>query len=63
LSKNGAEWKRKLESLSVASPAQLRKYAEDYFHIDKGVEFYRQVYQNLITEVKESKEKPREVLA
>ena len=48
LSENETLWKKEMEELSFPDAAVLRNFSSDYFHIDKGVKFYRQVYEHLI---------------
>jgi len=47
LSVNGADAENKMKQLPFIEPAQLRQYALDYFHVEKGVRFYQSVYEHL----------------
>jgi glycosyltransferase involved in cell wall biosynthesis len=48
LIENETDWEKEIKSLQFANPVQLREYSEDYFHIDKGVMFYQNVYDRLL---------------
>jgi glycosyltransferase involved in cell wall biosynthesis len=48
LSKNKSKWPEEMKLLSFPAPMQLRNYSEDYFHVNKGVLFYQNVYQSLV---------------
>jgi len=52
LSQHEMNWKNELDELKPASPQQLRLYAKDYFHIDKGVAFYKKLYETLMPVIK-----------
>jgi len=47
LSKNSGSWETALHSLQAADAVTLRRYAFDYFHVDKGVSFYSAAYNRL----------------
>lgn len=47
LSNEKEEWIDELRNLQFEKPARLREYAEDYFHIDRGVAFYQDIYERL----------------
>lgn len=48
LSPDKSKWKDEIANLSFPAPSVLRKYSEDYFHINTGVEFYQNVYESLV---------------
>jgi len=48
LSDKTAHWELQFKSSQFASREQLRSFSEDYFHIDKGAEFYEAVYEKLV---------------
>jgi glycosyltransferase involved in cell wall biosynthesis len=48
LSGDKASWYNQFSQVTFASREELRVYAEDYFHIDKGVQFYEAVYDQLV---------------
>ncbi len=48
LSPGKEKWGEELKNLFFSNPDVLRKYSEDYFHIDKGVKFYKQIYESLV---------------
>jgi glycosyltransferase involved in cell wall biosynthesis len=47
LSVNDADAENKIKDLPFIAPEQLRQYALDYFHVEKGVRFYQSVYEQL----------------
>ncbi len=47
LSSDENNWSNELQHLVFPGQDQLRKYAEDYFHVMKGVKFYQSVYDSL----------------
>jgi len=53
LSEDKLKWPEEIKALTFIDPKDLRQYSEDYFHIDKGVQFYQQAYQLLIPTAKE----------
>ena len=40
-------WPDEIKQLVFTDKGRLRSYAEDYFHIDKGVIFYQNIYERL----------------
>lgn len=40
-------WLEGMKNLEFPPKDQLREYARDYFHIDKGIAFYKEVYSSL----------------
>jgi glycosyltransferase involved in cell wall biosynthesis len=47
LSEDKNQWENELNNWTPSDAAVLRSYALDYFHVDKGVEFYQSIYQRL----------------
>lgn len=48
LTTDPADWKKEMEGLQFPGKEELRASAKDYFHIDKGVQFYKNVYEHLV---------------
>ena len=47
LSSNENDWEGQLKNWQPANAGALREYALDYFHVDKGVKFYQDIYDRL----------------
>ena len=47
LSAEKSNWGKEMQQLSFAHPEKLRQYSIDYFHIQKGVQFYNSIYNEL----------------
>jgi glycosyltransferase involved in cell wall biosynthesis len=47
LSSNQTAWEAQLKDWLPADAETLRNYALDYFHVDKGVKFYQDIYERL----------------
>jgi len=47
LSEDKSKWASEMKQISFLNTDQLRQYSENYFHINKGVNFYRSVYESL----------------
>jgi glycosyltransferase involved in cell wall biosynthesis len=50
LSHDGADWAEQFKSLPCGIQPELRGYSEEFFHLDKGVRFYQDVYNRLVPE-------------
>ncbi|MEO6347931.1 MAG: glycosyltransferase [Aquaticitalea sp.] len=53
LPENIDTWTTEMQALKFIDPSLLRQYASDYFHINKGVQFYQGIYERLIPTIKE----------
>ena len=42
------EWVDSLKQLKDTDKEVLRSYARSYFHIDKGVQFYQEIYEAIV---------------
>ena len=47
LSNDKERWQDEMKNWQAADSGTLRNYALDYFHVDKGVEFYQGIYERL----------------
>jgi glycosyltransferase involved in cell wall biosynthesis len=61
LSANEANWLEELDKLNFDDPNLLRDHAEQYFHIDKGVKFYKEAYEKLLPATTKVYEQPNVV--
>jgi glycosyltransferase involved in cell wall biosynthesis len=49
LPEDPSKWVETLRQLKDTEKEELRSYARSYFHIDKGVQFYQEIYERLAT--------------
>jgi glycosyltransferase involved in cell wall biosynthesis len=47
LSAQNEHWEEQIKNWKAADAITLRNYAFDYFHVDRGVQFYQRVYEQL----------------
>ncbi|GAA4728147.1 glycosyltransferase [Flavisolibacter ginsenosidimutans] len=47
LSEEKKEWEKEIRAMNPNGLAPLRQYALEYFHVEKGVAFYQNVYEQL----------------
>lgn len=49
LSNEKDNWAAEIQGFNRAHPNDLRSFSEDFFHLNRGVTFYNQLYEHLLT--------------